>query len=308
MDDSVIAAIRRFNRFYTRVIGLLEEGMHKSPFSLAEARVLFEIGKRGRCRSSELGRELGMDRGQLSRLLWRLSDQGHVAWTPDLSDRRANNLSLTGEGDLAVAKLDAMSDAAADSLVAPLPPPLRAQLVAAMRTIEALLTRGRGTAEPALRGHRIGELGWLIHRQGLLYHQEQGWNGAFESLIARLYGEFEAAADPKKLWVAELDGAVAGSVYIVPAPGEERTAQLRMLYVEPWARGRGIGQRLVAEAVDFSRAAGCRRVILWTQDCLASARAIYQAAGFTLLREERHHSFGADLNGQYWGLDLTGPG
>ena len=302
-----VARVRAFNRFYTRIIGLLEEGMHKSPHSLTEARVIYELGKRGRATSSIIAEELGMDRGQMSRLVLRLVDQGIVAVLPRDQDRRSAPLALTPEGDAVVRHLNEMSDAAAaNGLLEPLDEFGRRDLVGAMRRIEALL--GEPGDEPLiLRPHRVGEIGWLIHRQGLLYHLEQGWNGEFETLITTIYAEYEAAPakPPKALWIAEQDGEVAGSVFIIPAAGEpEGTAQLRMLYTEPAFRGRGIGKRLVEEAVRFSRASGYKRTILWTQDILVSARRIYQAAGFELVREERHHSFGADLNGQYWALEL----
>jgi DNA-binding MarR family transcriptional regulator/GNAT superfamily N-acetyltransferase len=302
-----VARVRAFNRFYTRIIGLLEEGMHKSPHSLTEARVIYELGKRGRANSSTIAEELGMDRGQMSRLVLRLVDQGIVAVLPRDQDRRSAPLALTPEGDAVFRHLNEMSDAAAaNGLLEPLDEFGRRDLVGAMRRIEALL--GEPGDEPLiLRPHRVGEIGWLIHRQGLLYHLEQGWNGEFETLITTIYAEYEAAPakPPKALWIAEQDGEVAGSVFIIPAAGEpEGTAQLRMLYTEPAFRGRGIGKRLVEEAVRFSRASGYKRIILWTQDILVSARRIYQAAGFELVREERHHSFGADLNGQYWALEL----
>ncbi len=303
-----VAQIRAFNRFYTRVIGLLDEGMHKSPYSLSEARVIYELGKRGHATAAAIADSLDMDRGQMSRLILKLTDQGVVAVLPrPAADRRSSPLALTAEGDAVFRHLNDMSDrAAAETLLEPFDAFQRRDLVAAMRRIQSIL------AEPddeplILRPHRVGEIGWLIHRQGLLYHLEQGWNGEFETLITRIYQEYEAAPEkpPKALWVAEQGGEVAGSVFILPAAGEgEGTAQLRMLYVEPAFRGRGIGKRLVEEAVRFSRASGYKRIILWTQDCLASARRIYQAAGFQLLREEPHHSFGADLNGQYWALEL----
>lgn len=302
-----VAQVRAFNRFYTRVIGLLEEGMHQSPHSLSEARVIYELGKRGHATSSAIAEELDMDRGQMSRLVLRLVDQGIVAVLPRAGDRRATPLALTPEGDAVFRRLDAMSDAAAaNGLLEPLDEFGRRDLVGAMRRIEALL--GEPSDEPLiLRPPRIGEIGWLIHRQGLLYHLEQGWNGEFEKLITTIYAEFEAApaSPPKSLWIAEQDGQVAGSVFIIPAAGEpEGTAQLRMLYTEPAFRGRGIGKRLVEEAVRFSRASGYRRIMLWTQDSLVSARRIYQGAGFTLVREERHRSFGTDLNGQFWALEF----
>ncbi|MGB3339129.1 MAG: helix-turn-helix domain-containing GNAT family N-acetyltransferase [Devosia sp.] len=302
-----IAQVRAFNRFYTRIIGLLEEGMHKSPHSLSEARVIYELGKRGHATSSTIAEELDMDRGQMSRLVLRLVDQGIVAVLPRSRDRRSTPLALTPEGDAVFRHLNEMSDAAAASgLLEPLDEFGRRDLVGAMRRIEALL--GEPGDEPlVLRPHRVGDIGWLIHRQGLLYHLEQGWNGEFETLITRIYAEYEAAlvSPPKSLWIAEHDGQIAGSVFIIAAAEEPSgTAQLRMLYTEPAFRGRGIGKRLVDEAVRFSRASGYKRIILWTQDCLVSARRIYQGAGFTLLREEKHHSFGADLNGQYWALEL----
>jgi len=306
-DPADIARIRAFNRFYTRIIGLLDEGMHKTLHTLAEARVIYELAKEGVTTAAQIASVLDMDRGQMSRLMARLLDQGLVANLPRSGDGRATPVALTPEGRAVAARLDAMSDAAAaQTLLDPFSPFEQRDLVAAMRRIETILAEP-GDDTLVLRPHRVGEIGWLIHRQALLYHLEQGWNGEFETLITRIYADYEAApsAPPKSLWVAEQGGEVAGSVFILPAVGEaEGTAQLRMLYVEPMFRGRGIGARLVGEAVAFSRASGYRRIILWTQDCLASARRIYQAAGFRLEREEPHRSFGADLNGQYWALDL----
>lgn len=302
-----IAAIRAFNRFYTRVIGLLDERIMKSPFSLAEARIIHEIGKCDRMTSAALARTLGMDPGQLSRLIWKLTDKELLVKVSSPEDGRAADLVLTPEGDAACAELNALSDLAAESLLAPLAPPQRQALVDAMRIITTLIGGRSAPDETVLRDHHIGELGWLIHRQGRLYHEEHGWNGAFEALIARIYAEFEQAPEtpPKKLWIAERNGAVAGSVFVLPSAADAGIAQLRMLYVEPWARGAGLGHRLVGEVVRFSRTSGYGKIMLWTQDCLAAARSVYTAAGFTLLREERHHSFGKDLNGQFWELDLS---
>ncbi|GLQ53252.1 bifunctional helix-turn-helix transcriptional regulator/GNAT family N-acetyltransferase [Devosia nitrariae] len=303
-DD--IAAVRRFNRFYTRIIGLLEEGMHRTRFTLSEARMIHEIGKRGATSGSELASELGMDPGQVSRLLWRLVDQDQVYITPGDDDRRRSRVSLTADGDKTCARLNIMSDEAAAGLLEPLDRSGRRRLVQAMKLVMRLLSGSPEKGPLAFRPHRIGELGWLTYRQALLYNQEYGWNSEFETLIARIYADYEdaPATPPKALWLADFDGEVAGSVFVVPAAGEEKTAQLRMLYVEPTFRGKGIGGMLVDHAVKFARNAGYRRMILWTQDCLVSARKIYQAAGFTLARDERHQSFGADLNGQYWVLDL----
>lgn len=306
-DPAHIAHIRAFNRFYTSVIGLLDEGMHKTMHSLAEARVIYELGKDGVTTGAQIAVSLNMDRGQLSRLIGRLVEQDLVALLPRSGDGRSSPLALTPEGRAVAARLNAMSDeAAARTLLDPFTPFEQRDLVAAMRRIETILAEPDDTPL-IIRPHRVGELGLLIHRQALLYHLEQGWNAEFEALITRIYAEYEEAPanPPKSLWVAEQGGEMAGSVFILPAAEEaEGTAQLRMLYVEPMFRGQGIGKRLVEEAIAFSRASGYRRIMLWTQDCLVSARRIYQGAGFTLVREERHHSFGADLNGQYWLLDL----
>lgn len=304
-----VNAIRAFNRFYTRVIGLLEDGIHKSPHSLAEARVLYEVFRLGRTTSARLSRELGMDRGQLSRLVTNLSQAGLIDTSPSQEDGRTIDLILTENGRAAAQALNEMSDSAASNLMRHLSPHQRGALVAAMGTITDLLSE-RSAAREELRPHRIGELGWLIHRQGLLYHQEQGWNGEFETLIAEIYAEYERERDQstKRLWVAERDGAIAGSIFVLPNADDKSLAQLRMLYVEPWARGTGLGHRLVAQAVSFARSAGYRAIMLWTQDCLTAARSVYQRAGFQLIREERHHSFGTNLNGQFWEIDFDPAG
>ncbi len=308
MADTVdIAQVRAFNRFYTRIIGLLNEGMHQTHHTLAEARVIYELAQTDTATSSAIAGLIGMDRGQMSRLIGRLMTQGLVENRPHDGDGRTAPLALTAEGRAVAARFDEMSSAAvAATMLDPVSPFERQDLVRSMRHIAVIL--GEPDDEPlVLRPHRVGELGWLIHRQGLLYALEQGWSGAFEDLITRIYAEYVESpiAPPKALWVAERGGVIAGSVFIIPAAGEpEGTAQLRMLYVEPMFRGQGIGQRLVAEAIAFARASGYRRIMLWTQDCLVAARRIYQAAGFSLVREDRHQSFGADLNGQYWVLEL----
>lgn len=306
---SQIAAIRAFNRFYTRVIGLLEDSILKSPFALAEARVIHEIGEIGCTTSAALSRRLGMDPGQLSRLTAKLVDRGVIVATPSPSDARATDLRLTPPGEFASSVLNRLSDAEAGNLIAPLAPPQRQAVVGAMQTITDLLAGRDGPDEIFIRDHhQIGELGWLILRQAALYHQEHGWNGEFEALISRIYAEFEDApqSPPKRLWIAEKGGAIAGSVFVLPATSAATTAQLRMLYAEPFARGSGLGRRLVGEAVAFARISGYARIMLWTQDCLVAARRVYQSAGFRLVREERHFSFGKELNGQFWELELAG--
>lgn len=302
-----IAQVRAFNRFYTRIIGLLDEGMHKTRHSLSEARVIYELSKDGVTTAAQVAATLGMDRGQMSRLMARLTDQGLVANQPRSGDGRETPVALTPEGKAVAALFNAMSDAAAaETLLDPLDDFRRRDLVGSMQRISSILGAPQ-QATLVLRPPRVGEIGWLIHRQALLYHLEQGWNGEFETLITRIYAEYDAASGtpPKNIWVAELAGEVAGSVFVLPSTeGEEGVAQLRMLYVEPMFRGRGIGARLVSEAVAFAKLSGYRSIMLWTQDCLASARSVYQKAGFALTKEERHHSFGSDLNGQYWVLDL----
>lgn len=306
MTTDPVADIRAFNRFYTRQIGLLDEHFNKSRFTLPEGRMLYEIASRGRTTLAEIARSLGMDPGYASRLLHKLVDQELAALTPNPGDRRSNSVALTQDGDLAFAQLDATSSGAVAELLRPLDETQRKALVAAMRAIRSILGDAMPAAPLTLRPHRLGELGWLIHRQGLLYNQQFGWNGEFEALIAGLYRDFEQApvTPPKALWVAERQNAVVGSVFVMPSEGREGTAQLRMLYVEPEARGLGIGRMLVDQVTAFSRDHGYGRVRLWTQSILASARKIYAAAGFTLVETKPHHSFGHDLVGEIWELEL----
>lgn len=301
-----IADVRVFSRFYTRQIGLLEEHFNNSRFSLPEGRMLYEIASRGRTTLAEIARSLGMDPGYASRLLHKLVAQELAALTPNPDDRRSNSIALTGEGDLAFAQLDAASNGAVADLLRPLDVTQRNALVAAMKTIRTILGDAMPAAPLVLRPHRLGELGWLVHRQGLLYNEQFGWNIEFEALIAGLYRDFELAPakPPKALWIAERQNSIVGSVFVVPSEGREGTAQLRMLYVEPEARGLGIGRKLVDQVIAFSRENGYRRVRLWTQSVLQSARRIYAAAGFTLLASRPHHSFGKDLVGEDWELEL----
>jgi DNA-binding MarR family transcriptional regulator/GNAT superfamily N-acetyltransferase len=304
MSD-VTAEIRTFNRFYTRQIGLLDEHIVASPFTLSEARVLYEIASGGVLTAAELGRRLGLDRAYLSRMLQsfatrQLLDSGTVD-----GDRRKSTLSLTTAGEAAVRALNDGSDRTMATLLEPIAAADRQTLLRAMREIRQVF--GDPLPEPVtLRPHRIGELGWLIHRQAVLYATQFGWNGEFETLIARIYHEYETepGTPPKALWVADQGGSVMGSVFVTPRPGHSDTAQLRMLYVEPAARGQGVGTRLVAEAVDFAHAAGYRRMRLWTQSVLVSARKIYAAAGFACVEAAAHHSFGQDLIGEYWEREL----
>lgn len=306
MDDAAVAQIRAFNRFYTRQIGVLDEHMVHSPFSLSEGRVLFEIARNGHTSAGEIAKALKLDPAYLHRILWKFSEADLVSTSPSPSDRRRNEIALTREGDEAFAELDAASDAAVAAMIRSLDDGRRQQLVSAMATIRRLLGDMATDAPVVLRPHRLGELGWMIHRQGLLYNQQFGWNAEFEALIARIYYEYESAPahPPRMLWVAERTGQIVGSVFVLPSDGRPGTAQLRMLYVEPEARGLGLGTTLVAQVVSFARESGYRRVRLWTQSVLVSARRIYEAAGFHRVETEPHHSFGKDLIGEHWELEL----
>jgi DNA-binding MarR family transcriptional regulator/N-acetylglutamate synthase-like GNAT family acetyltransferase len=298
-----VAAVRRFSRAYTRIIGVLQEGMLDSRFTLAEARVLYELAERGVLTATELGRELELDAGYLSRILHRFEHDGLLVREPSETDRRQNMLSLTEAGRDAFAPLDARSREEVGALLARLPEPAQASLVTAMQRIAALL----GASRPApwlLRQHRPGDIGWVVARHGALYAEEYGLDARFEALVARVAGEFLAQHDParERCWIAEHDGVNVGSVFLVRKSDQE--AKLRLLLVEPAARGLGIGRRLVGECLGFARETGYHRVTLWTNEVLVAARAIYQQAGFRLLTSAPHRDFGPPMVGEDWELDL----
>jgi DNA-binding MarR family transcriptional regulator/N-acetylglutamate synthase-like GNAT family acetyltransferase len=298
-----IAAVRRFSRFYTRAIGALDEGLLESRFSLAEARVLYELAQRGGVTSTELCHELHLDPGYLSRILKRLGRDGLVERMPSSADRRQTLLSLTDGGRSAFAPLDARSREEVGALLTTLSEPARASLVASMGRIETLL----GANPPApwlLRQHRPGDIGWVVSRHGALYAEEYGFDARFEALVARVSGEFLTQHDPRRerCWIAERDGVNLGSVFLVRASDE--VAKLRLLLVEPTARGSGIGRRLVAECIGFARQAGYRRITLWTNEVLVAARAIYQHAGFRLIASKPHRDFGPPMVGEDWEMAL----
>jgi DNA-binding MarR family transcriptional regulator/GNAT superfamily N-acetyltransferase len=301
-----VEAIRRFNRFYTRQLGLLDDGLLHSEFSLSEARVLFELAHREGWTASELAQELGVDNGYLSRMLKRLVSRGIVARTRLPSDARQSELRLTKSGRAAFAPLNRAARDQVSAMIAPLQSDQAAELVACMVAMQSLLTRERSSAEPyLLRPLQVGDIGWITHRQGVLYAQEYGWDGTYEALVAGILASFVKSFDPRHeaAWVAERDGRIVGSVFVVRESAS--VAKLRLLYVEPSARGLGIGRRLVDECIRFARAKGYRTLSLWTNDVLTSARKIYQGAGFQKVKEERHHSFGKELIGQTWNLKLT---
>jgi DNA-binding MarR family transcriptional regulator/GNAT superfamily N-acetyltransferase len=308
MDSSStdpIAAVRAFTRFYTRQIGLLDEGLHKSAFSLTEARVLYELAHRDGLTATDLGRDLGLDAGYLSRMLKKFEATGLVERAAHAADARQSVIALTAKGRKAFAPLNEASQKQVMAFLDGLSGRQGEKLVAAMETVQRLMGGGEESAPPyVVRPLQVGDIGWIIHRQGLLYAQEYGWDGTYEALVAEILAAFVKNFDPEReaAWVAEMDGEVVGSIFAVKK--SDTVAKLRLLYVEPSARGLGIGRRLVDECIAFARAKNYRTLTLWTNDVLVSARRIYQAAGFVLGDEEKHHAFGKDLVGQNWNLEL----
>jgi DNA-binding MarR family transcriptional regulator/N-acetylglutamate synthase-like GNAT family acetyltransferase len=306
MPDDV-AAIRRFNRFYTRQLGLLAESMLASPYSLSEARVLYELAHRADATASDLIRELGLDAGYLSRMLKKFEDQGLIRRAPAEDDARRAVIALTAKGATEFAPLDRGSQEGVVAMLNAIAPADRPRLVAATKTIARLLGEPAATPEPyILRGLETGDAGWITHRQAIIYAREYGWTSPkFEALVAEILSKFITNFDPahERAWIAERDGEVVGSVFIARASPE--VAQLRLLYVDPSARGLGLGRRLVDECIRFSRAKGYKTLMLWTHDILVPAVRIYEAAGFKLIREERHNEFGHDVNGQIWEMGLS---
>jgi len=302
--DRHVAAVRHFNRFYTRLIGVLEEGQAASSHSLTELRVLYELAHRDDPVAADLASDLGIDAGYLSRIIKKFARAGFVAKVASATDGRRQRLRLTEEGHAAFAPLERATERQIAALIAPLDGSGQERLVAVMATIEGLLGQGRAPAPYVLRPHRPGDMGWVVHRQAVLYAREYGWDETFEALVAEIAAKFITDFDPKRerCWIAERDGEILGAVFVVAASDEE--AKLRLLYVEPEARGLGIGRRLVEECVRFARDTGYRRLVLWTNDVLVAARRIYQYAGFRLVRSEAHHSFGKDLVGEFWELEL----
>jgi DNA-binding MarR family transcriptional regulator/GNAT superfamily N-acetyltransferase len=304
---AAVQAVRRFSRFYTRRIGVLQEGLLGGDLSLTEARVIYELAQSATSTAGQLGNDLGLDAGYLSRILRGFHERGLIDRRPSDTDGRQTMLSLTGAGRDIFAGLDAGSQAEVGALLENLSGAEQRRLVTALETAEALLG-GEARPEPRvpyiLRPHRPGDMGWVVHRQGFLYAQEYAWDEQFEALVAEIVAAFIRNFDQKheRCWIAEREGAVVGSVFVVRE--SDTVAKLRLLYVEPDARGLGIGRRLADECIRFARQTGYRRLTLWTNDILTAARRIYQEAGFQLVAEERHHSFGHDLVGQNWDLDL----
>jgi DNA-binding MarR family transcriptional regulator/GNAT superfamily N-acetyltransferase len=300
-----VEEVRQFNRFYTQQIGVLHEGLLKSPFSLTEVRVLYEIAHRAGLTASDLGRELGVDAGYLSRLLRGFQARGFLVKTPSPSDGRQNLLALTKKGQAAFAPLDARAIKEVGAMLRQHSSAEQSRLMEAMRSIRELLGKRSEPKVPfVLRPHRPGDMGWVVHHHGALYAQEYGYNEEFEALVAEIVAHFIKNFDPKRerCWLAERDGEVVGSVFLVRKSAS--IAKLRLLLVEPQARGLGLGKRLVEECVRFARQAGYRKITLWTQNDLYAARGIYRQAGFRRVHQERHHSFGKNLVAETWELTL----
>jgi DNA-binding MarR family transcriptional regulator/GNAT superfamily N-acetyltransferase len=302
-----IAIFRRFNRMYTRFIGTLNEGLLDSEFSLAEARVLYELAMREAPKAGEIADELRMDAGYLSRLLAKFERDGLLKRKAWERDGRYADIVLTGSGRSAFKKLNALSNVQAQTVLEGLSPSARTQLIDCMRTIEGVLSKDDSRRVPyVLRPHRVGDMGWVVYREGLGYAEQYGWDETFEALVARIVDQFLTNLDPsrERCWIAEIDGQNVGHIFLVKHPDEPDTAKLRLLFVEPSARGRGLGDALVTECIRFARTAGYKKVVLWTQSILVGAHRIYERAGFRLVDEEPHHSFGKDLLGQTWELGL----
>ena len=299
-----VEAVRRFNRFYTRRIGVLRRGLAGSPFPLPEARVLYELAYRAGATATEIGRDLELDAGYLSRLLACLRRKGLVRATLSPGDRRASLLALTGKGARAFGRLEVRTRAHVGEMLDPLSESGRDRVVGAMRTLEALLEASRPQAAAALHGPRPGDLGRVVQLHGELYAREFGYDWTFEALVAEICAHFARDFDAKRerCWIAEQDGSVVGSVFLVK--NSATVAKLRLLIVAPESRGNRLGARLVEECIRFARQAGYRKIVLWTQSHLLAARAIYRAKGFRKKGNQPHNSFGKRLVAEVWELKL----
>ncbi len=303
--ESQIAAVRGFSRFYTRKLGIIEPKLLDSPWTLQEARIIYEIAERKNCTATDLVRALGLDAGFLSRTLQALQRRQIVARKPSKADRRATELALTAKGRAASADLASRSRDVVAALLGGLDDEQRAGIVSAMTTIERTL-EPQDQQQPGflLRSHRPGDIGWIVSRHGALYAREYGWDISFEALAAEIAAQFIRSYDPSRehCWIAEIDGEPVGSIFLVKA--SEEVAKLRLLLVEKKARGLGIGRALTAQCIRFAQDAGYTSITLWTQSILLAARGIYQRAGFRRVSEEKHHNFGVDLVGETWELKL----
>jgi DNA-binding MarR family transcriptional regulator/GNAT superfamily N-acetyltransferase len=303
-QDAAVAAVREFNRFYTNVIGLLRGKYLDTPYSLTEARLLFELGQRDASEVTGLRRVVDIDPGYLSRILTRFESDGLVTRERSAADGRRQVIRLTGRGREVIADLGTRSAEQTRGMLAGLREDDRRRLLDAMRVITETLTETPRPRGYLLRAPLPGDMGWVVQRNGAVYAEEFGWDESYEALVARIVADYLENRDPdaETAWIAEVDGGPAGCVFCVRE--DATTARLRLLLVEPWARGLGLGGRLVGEVLRFARQAGYSRITLWTNDVLADARRIYQRAGFTLDDDSPHHRFGKDLTGQNWSRDL----
>ena len=302
--DDQISAVRAFNRFYTSKLGVLDQQLLKSPFSLSEARVLYELATCESPSAKAIGIELGLDPGYLSRIIQKFDEDGLITRTPLAADRRQYQLGLTAKGRQAFAKLDRSSHDEVALLLTTLSDSDRKRLIGAMASIERLLGPPSVLAAATLREPRPGDMGWVVQSHGALYASEYGFNSSFEALVAEIAAKFLGAFDAsrERCWIAELDGAQVGSAFLVRHSDD--VAKLRLLLVGPAGRGQGLGRRLVGECLAFARACGYRKITLWTQSILVTARKIYQDAGFVLVASEPHRSFGQSLIGETWEMKL----
>jgi DNA-binding MarR family transcriptional regulator/GNAT superfamily N-acetyltransferase len=302
---SHIEAVRRFNRLYTRQIGVLNEGLLNSSFSLTEVRVLYELANGDSSTATELGNKLGLDAGYLSRILRGFQDNSLIERTPAEADARQMVLSLTDKGHREFKPLDKASDAEVAAMLTKMSGEEQRQLLGAMQRIERLLQLEPPANGPfVLRPHQPGDMGWVVHRHGVLYAQEYGWDERFEALVAEIAAEFIQNFDPKRerCWIAERDAEIVGSVFLVKK--DDEIAKLRLLLVEPKSRGLGIGKRLVDECIRFAKHVGYQKITLWTQSNLTAARRIYEESGFQLVSQQKHKSFGKELVAETWDKSL----
>jgi DNA-binding MarR family transcriptional regulator/N-acetylglutamate synthase-like GNAT family acetyltransferase len=301
-----IEAVRQFNRFYTKQIGVLSEALLESSFSLTEARVIYELAQRGSTTASELGSELSLDAGYLSRIVCKFEQRRLIIKRPSEADARQSVLSLTARGRKEFESLNQLSRNQVEEILNDLTPLDQSRLVGAMRTIEEILGAPLKVEKISyiLRPPHAGDMGWVVQSNGSLYAQEYGWDETYEALVAQIVSDFVKNYDPKRerCWIAEKDGENIGCVFLVKE--SDQVARLRLLIVDPKARGLGVGKRLVDECTRFARQAGYKKITLWTNSVLLAARGIYDKAGYKLVKAEKHHSFGHDLIGETWELDL----
>src|ERR1700754_214601 len=302
--DDRIAAVRAFNRFYTSKLGVLDQHLLKSPFSLSEARVLYELAHREDAAARDIGIELGLDAGYLSRIVQKFDDDGLISRKPLPADRRQMRLGLTAKGRQAFARLNRSSHDEVARMLAALSPADRTRVTAAMATIERLLGTTNVAPAAILRDPRPGDMGWVVQSHGALYASEYGFDASFEALVAEIAAKFLTSFDAsrERCWIAELDGVPVGSGFLLRPTDEVAKFCLRL--VEPAARGQRLGQRLVGECIAFAQACGYRKITLWTQSILVAARKIYQDAGFKLVAADPHRSFGQSLIGETWEREL----